>query len=172
MLTAARLKDSYLVNMELKQLLEQGYFGPVLTSSHNPYTDFMPDQQGSMLTLLIEMLVYSREGVIELLPAVPETIAKGSLKGILSRTFVKVDELSWDLENKIVEVTLTSLREQDISLVARYGIEAISAPKGIIIEGPMVGAQQCRIHLPQNEPIIIHVKLGNLKPSDWVLGVN
>jgi hypothetical protein len=51
MLVAARLKDNYLVNMELKQLLEQGYFGPVLTSSHNPYTDFMPDQQGSVLTL-------------------------------------------------------------------------------------------------------------------------
>ncbi|PLB85358.1 hypothetical protein C0T31_11335 [Dysgonamonadaceae bacterium] len=172
MLVAARLKDNYLVNMELKQLLEQGYFGPVLTSSHNPYTDFMPDQQGSVLTLLIEMLVYSREGVIELLPAVPETITKGSIKGILSRSFMKVDELSWDLENKVVDVGLTSLREQDISLVTRYGIEAISAPKGIITEEPIVGAQQCRIHLPQNKPIVIHVKLVNSKPSVWVSQVN
>ena len=57
MLAAARLKDNYLVNFELKQLLEQGYFGPVLSSSHNPYTGFMPDQQGSVLTLMIEMLV-------------------------------------------------------------------------------------------------------------------
>jgi hypothetical protein len=85
---------------------------------------------------------------------------------------MKVDELSWDLENKVVDVGLTSLREQDISLVTRYGIEAISAPKGIITEKPIVGAQQCRIHLPQNKPIVIHVKLVNSKPSVWVSQVN
>ena len=71
MLAAARLKDNNLVNVELKQFLEQGYIGPVLSSSHNPYTGFFADQQGSILDVLMEMLVYSREGVLELLPALP-----------------------------------------------------------------------------------------------------
>jgi len=77
MLAAARLKDNYLVNAELKQFLEQGYVGPVLTSSHNPYTGFFADQQGSILAILMEMLVYSREGIIEPLPALPETLDHG-----------------------------------------------------------------------------------------------
>ena len=78
---AARLKDSYPVNMELKQFLEQGYVGPILRGSHNPYTGPMPDRQGSIPTLIIEMLLYSRPGAIDVpsagSPSVPykDTIA-------------------------------------------------------------------------------------------------
>lgn len=167
-LAAARLKDNYLVNFELKQLLEQGYFGPVLTSSHNPYTGFMPDQQGSVLTLMMEMLVYSRPGVIELLPALPNTIERGSIKGILARTFAKVDDLSWDMNAKTIHLTVTSSRDQDISLIVRYGIESITAPDGIIARQPETDSEKCVLHLPKNKPVTIHLKLGNKKPSDWI----
>lgn len=168
MLAAARLKDNYLVNMELKQLLEQGYFGPVLTSSHNPYTGFMPDQQGSVLTLMMEMLVYSRPGVIELLPALPTTLTKGNVKGILARTFAKVDDLSWNLEAKTIDVTFTSLRDQEISLIVRYGIQSIDAPEGVIRAIPENDSQNCILHLPKNKPVKIHLTIGNHSPSDWI----
>jgi hypothetical protein len=168
MLAAARLKDNYIVNFEMKQLLEQGYFGPVLTSSHNPYTGFMPDQQGSILTLFMEMLVYSREGVIELLPAVPETLDHGNIKGILSRSFARIDNMSWDLKTKTADLTLTSLREQDITLIVRYGIESITAPDGVLTLQPKPDATTCVLHLPQNKPVTIRVKLGQHKPSDWI----
>ena len=63
-LAAARLKDPYLVNFDLKQLLEQGYVNPSLTTMHNPYALPSPDPQGGIPTLIMEMLVYSRPGVI------------------------------------------------------------------------------------------------------------
>ncbi|HJZ41370.1 MAG TPA: glycoside hydrolase N-terminal domain-containing protein [Bacteroidales bacterium] len=171
-LAAARLKDNYLVNFELKQLLEQGYFGPVLTSSHNPYTGFMPDQQGSVLTLMMEMLVYSRPGVIELLPALPNTIEKGNIKGILARSFAKVDDLTWDLNAKTIDLTITSEREQDISLIVRYGIESLSAPEGVLEKQPQKDSDSCILHLLPGKQVTLHLKIGDHKPSDWIQKLN
>jgi hypothetical protein len=170
-LAAARLKDSYLVNFELKQFLEQGYFGNVLTSSHNPYTGFMPDEQGSVLSLMMEMLVYSRPGVIEFLPALPETLEKGSITGVLARTFAKVDNLSWDLESKTIDATITSLRDQDISLIVRQGIRSITAPEGVLDRPPEIGSDRCGLHLPKDKPVTLHIEIGDRKPSDWISAV-
>jgi hypothetical protein len=167
-LAAARLKDDYLVNMELKQFFEQGYIGPTLRTSHNPYTSPMPDQQGSIPTIMMEMLLYSRPGVIEVLPALPVSITKGSMKGMLARTFARVDDLTWNMEAKTVDITITSRIVQEITLTARHGIRSISAPSGVITKQPAVDATTCTLHLPEGKPVAIHLQLGNKKPSDWV----
>jgi len=167
-LAAARLKDDYLVYFELKQFLEQGYVGPVLTTCHNPYQPFMPDAQGAMTTLMMEMLVYSRPGVIELLPAVPEYLGKGSIKGMLARTFTKVDDLSWNMAAKTVDVTLSSMRKQDVTLIVRHGILSIAAPPGVLASQPKPDATTCELHLPQGEPVTLHLKIGTHKPSEWI----
>jgi hypothetical protein len=170
-IAAARLKDSYLANMELKQFLEQGYVGPTLRGSHNPYTTPMPDQQGSIPTLMMEMLLYSRPGVIEVLPAAPETLSKGSVKGLLARTFAKVDDLTWDMAAKTVDLTITSRQKQDITLIARYGIQAITAPAGVLAAQPKPGDETCTLHLPLGAPVTVHLKIGSKKPSDWIARV-
>jgi hypothetical protein len=172
MLAAARLKDDHLVDFELKQLLQTGYVGPVLTTTGRSYTaDFMPDQQGSILTALMEMLVYSREGVIELLPAVPDALERGSIKGILSRSFAKLDNLTWDLKARTVDVTLTSLRAQDVTLIDRHGIESVTAPASVLAAQPKADATSCVLHLPQHQAVTVHLKLGAHKPSDWILAL-
>jgi len=66
-LAGARLKDNYPVDFGLRQLLQQGYVGPTLLTSHNPYETPFPDAQGGLPTVMMEMLIYSRPGVIELL---------------------------------------------------------------------------------------------------------
>jgi hypothetical protein len=172
MLAAARLKDDHLVNFELKQLLQTGYVGPALTTTSRSYaTEFMPDQQGAILTALIEMLVYSREGVIELLPALPGTLDKGSINGILSRSFAKLDNLTWDLNAKTVDLTVTSSRAQDVTLIDRHGIESITAPDGVLTAQPKPDATSCVLHLPQDKPVTVHLKIGSHKPSDWILAL-
>ena len=49
-LVGARLKDSYMVDSELRQLIEEGYVGPTLRCSHDPYALPMPDAQGGIPT--------------------------------------------------------------------------------------------------------------------------
>jgi alpha-L-fucosidase 2 len=167
-LVGARLKDSYLVDTELRQLIEEGNVGPSLRSSHDPYATPMPDAQGGIPLIMMEMLAYSRPGVVEVLPALPPTLVKGSMNGMPLRTFARLDKLAWDMNTRSVDLTITSLRKQDISLVARHGIQSVSASAGALAAKPPSNQSICELHLPEGKPIDIHLKLGQRNPLDWV----
>ncbi|MGO8763908.1 MAG: glycosyl hydrolase family 95 catalytic domain-containing protein [Limisphaerales bacterium] len=167
-LVGARLKDSYLVDSELRQLIEEGYVGPTLRCSHDPYSFQIPDAQGGIPTIMMEMLAYSRPGVIEVLPALPPSLVKGSMNGMLLRTFARLDKLAWDMEARTVDLTVTSVRKQDVTLIARHGIEEISAPDGVLAAQPTADSATCDLHLPEGKPVEIHLKLGRRNPLDWV----
>jgi alpha-L-fucosidase 2 len=166
-LVGARLKDSYMVDSELRQLIEEGYVGSTLRCSHDPYAWTMPDAQGGIQTIMLEMLGYSRPGVIEVLPALPPSLVKGSINGMPARTFARFDKLAWDMEARTVDLTVTSLKKQDVTLIARYGIEDISAPADVLSARPRPGSATCELHLPQGKPVEIHLKLGRRNPLHW-----
>ncbi len=167
-LVGARLKDSYLVDSELRQLIEEGNVGPTLRCSHDPYVGPMPDAQGGIQLIMIEMLAYSRPGVIEVLPALPPSLVKGSMNGMLLRTFARLDKLSWDMEARTVDLTITSVKKQDVTLIARHGIEAVSASPGALAAKPQPDKAACDLHLPERKPVEVHLKLGRRNPLDWV----
>ena len=167
-LVGTRLKDRYMVDTELRQLIEQGHVGTTLRTSHDPYIAPQPDAQGGIEAIVMEMVLYSRPGVIEVLPALPPSLIKGSINGMLARTFARVNNLVWDMEARTVDITITSLRKQDITLIARYGIEEISAPAGVLAASLQKGKANCELHLPQNQPVNIHLKIGRHEPLEWV----
>jgi hypothetical protein len=167
-LVGARLKDSYLVDSELRQLIEEGNVGPTLRCSHDPYAGPMPDAQGGIPTIMMEMLAYSRPGVIEVLPALPPSLVKGSINGMLLRTFARLDKLAWDMNARTVDLTITALRKQDVTLIARQGIEAVSASPGALVTKPPSDQSVCELHLPEGKPVEVHLKLGQRNPLDWV----
>ncbi|MGA7161245.1 MAG: glycoside hydrolase N-terminal domain-containing protein [Bacteroidota bacterium] len=167
-LVGARLKDNFMVDTELRQLIEQGYVGTTLRCSHDPYAWPMPDAQGGIQTIMMEMLAYSRPGVIEVLPALPPSLIKGSINGMLARAFARIDKLTWDMEARTVDVTITSVRMQDITLIARYGIEEISAPAGVLAEALRHDTANCNLHLPANQPVELHLKIGRHDPMEWI----
>ena len=157
-----------MVETELRQLIEQGYFATTLRSSHDPYAWPMPDAQGGVPAIIMEMLAYARPGVIEVLPALPPSLVKGSINGMLVHTFARIIKLTWDMEARTVDIIIASVRKQEINLIARYGIENISAPAGVLASTFKEGNANCGIHLPEKKPVEIHLKLGNQKPMDWV----
>jgi alpha-L-fucosidase 2 len=168
-LVGARLKDAYMVDSELRQLIETGWVAPTLRCSHDPYSGFgAPDAQGGIPTIMMEMLAYSRPGVIEVLPALPPTLAKGSINGMLLRTFARLNKMAWDMEARTVDLTVTSVKKQDVTLIARYGIEKISAPSSVLAAKPQSDKAMCDLHLPAGKPVEIHLKLGRRNPLDWV----
>jgi len=87
------------------------------------------------------------------------------------RTFARVDDLSWNVATKSIDVTITSRQKQDITLIVRYGIESISAPAGVLAQQPARDATTCVLHLPADAPVTLHLKIGPQKPSDWVAKV-
>jgi alpha-L-fucosidase 2 len=168
-LVGARMKDSYMVDSELRQLLETGWVAQTFRCSHDPYSGTgMPDVQGGIPTIVMEMLAYSRPGVIEVLPALPPSLAKGSINGMRLRTFARLNKLAWDMEARTVDATITSAKKQDVTFIARHGIEAITASADSLAAKPQPGSAACDLRLPEGKPVEIHIKLGRRNPLDWV----
>ena len=168
-LIGARLKDNYMVDSELRQLLEQGFVSTTLLCPHDPYANMrIADAQGGIPAIMMEMLAYSRPGVIEVLPALPPSLVKGSINGMLLRTFARLDKLTWNMDTRTVDLTITSVKKQDVTLIARYGIEEISTSSGVLAAKPQSDKATCDLHLPEGKPVKIHLKIGQRNPLDWV----
>jgi hypothetical protein len=75
------------------------------------------------------------------------------------------------METRTVDVTITSVRKQDITLIARHGIEEISAPAGVLAAALQTGTATCDLHLPEGKPVDLHLKLSRQKPLDWAARV-
>ncbi len=148
-----------MVDTELRQLIEQGYFAATLRASHDPWAWPMPDAQGGIQTIIMEMLLYSRPGVIEVLPALPPSLEKGSINGMLARTFARVNKLAWDMRARTVDLTVTSVKNQTITLIARQGIERISAPAGVLASHLQPGKADCELRLSEGRPVELHLEL-------------
>ena len=141
--SAARLKDSHLTNTMIRLVLESGYVNEDFTTVHNPYyKSAMPDGQGALPTALLESMFYSRPGFMEPLPARPEgSFTKGEIRGISARSFARVDQLSWNLEKRIIRLQITSLKDQDITLCYRNGYESVHSDDRNIFEEDAIHAK-------------------------------
>lgn len=124
--TAARLKDSADVYFNLKQILEHGFVNRSLMTNHYPYNVYFPDALGALPAFFIEMLVYSRPGVIELLPALPREIPQGRLSGVRCFTFARLQRLTWDRRQGWIEADILSLEDQEIFIHYRHGLASMT----------------------------------------------
>jgi alpha-L-fucosidase 2 len=130
-LAAARLRDSHLVYSNLRKIIGNNMVYRSLMTSHNPNLDiYNADAANALPGVLGEALVYTRPGIVELLPALPDQLAKGSITGVRGRNQVRVDSLTWDLAARTATVTLTSAVTQSITLTSRRGMTSVatSAP--------------------------------------------
>ena len=60
------------------------------------------------------------------------------------------------------------MKKQDVTLIARYGIEAIAAPAGVLAAPLHAGKANIDLRLPEKKPVTVHMRLGRRKPGDWV----
>jgi len=124
-LIGARLKQPNLVYGNLLFLLTEDYLYSSLFTSHNPGRIFNSDALHSIPAIVLEMLVYSRPGEIELMPACSEALAKGKVTGVMCRTWAKVDSMEWDFPKGELKATITSRKAQRIRLRLRKDILSV-----------------------------------------------
>lgn len=123
-LVAARLKDSETAKENVLKIVGRNMVFRSLMTSHNPDLEiYNADAAHCLPAVVVEMLLDSRPGIVELLPARPPEWRSGSLRGIATRAGVCVDELTWDATEGFVRVILTSPLERDVTLVCRAGTE-------------------------------------------------
>jgi hypothetical protein len=120
------LKNGTSVNKRLLQLTREDYYYDSLYSSHNshhgtPCTDTCNAVPGVMM----EMLVGSSPGILELLPALPPSLTQGAISGVKGRDRLTIQNLSWNMDSNSVHCTLKSDIDQSLTLIERRGIETI-----------------------------------------------
>lgn len=126
-LIAANLKDAASVNTKLLRLTREGFYYDSLCSSHyNNHGVFCTDTCNTVPAIMMEMLICSSPGVLELFPALPQSLMQGSISGVRGRNLVTVQRLGWNMESHSVSCVLRSDVDQNITLIERDGIESIN----------------------------------------------
>ena len=124
-LIGSRLKMDELVYGNLLFMLKNDYVYRGLFTSHNPNQIFNADMLNSLPAVVMEMLLYSRPGVIELLPACSSKLTKGAITGIKCRTQATVENLEWDFIHKKIKATISSDKNQSIEFMYRKGFKDV-----------------------------------------------
>jgi len=121
-LTAIRLKDIEEAVQNLSQLINHGFVTSTLQTRHFPYRGQFPDLQGAMPAILLEMCVFSEPGTVEFLPALPDSLGKGSIEGIWLYTWAKLERMDWN--DKGLKAILVSNEAQKLTLRCRRKIKS------------------------------------------------
>ena len=114
----ARLKNGAGVTDALHALLGWNAYNSAFTTNHNVTGDsaYVTDILNTVPAVLLESLVYSDRGTVQILPAIPDGMAEGTLSGSLARSRAEVSTLSWSLPNKTATATIRSDVDQTIAL--------------------------------------------------------
>ncbi len=108
---------------------------PSLITSHNPNArTFNTDGNGGIPHIVNTMLLFSRPGVMDLLPALPEEWPAGEIRGILARGQIVINRLSWDRRVQTVRVSVTSSVDQTVKLRVNGTERSLILPGNVQVE--------------------------------------
>jgi alpha-L-fucosidase 2 len=147
-LAAASLGRGDICGQMINELVT-GFYYPTFTSAHdkqyivhNPEVPrntpgpslFNVDISGGMPSLVLESLVQSKVGELNLLPALPDFMPAGSVRGMLARGQVTIEELSWT--PKKITVRLKSPKKQTINIILKNGkpVEQVTLAANMVYE--------------------------------------
>ncbi len=123
---SASLRDATTTG-EIMGWLTKGYWRRNFITNHNVGDVFNTDLSGGFPALLLRMLVDSRPGRLDLLPALPAGFPAGRVEGVRARGQVEVRSLSWDATC----ATAILLSPIDQSLTIR-GPDGLSHPLDLV----------------------------------------
>jgi len=111
--SSARLKDGELSYKALCRIMDKFLLQNLFTC-HNEGELFQMDANLGFTAAIMEMLVFSVPGQIELLPALPSALSKGLAAGMLCRGGITLDELQWDMTGRYISAVFRSRTDQSV----------------------------------------------------------
>lgn len=122
-----------------------------------PFAPIQLDANMGWTAAINEMLLFSKPGLINLLPALPKKWILGKVKGMLARGGIKVS-ISWDMNKGSLEVDLYSKTEQSVTI--KFPAEILIVNTGNeSLKGSEYGTNYREIKLHQNQKTQIGLKL-------------
>ncbi len=157
-LIATGLKNNVSVYSKLMRLFKEDfYYNNLCTSHYGEHGVFCTDVCNAVPAIMMEMLISSAPGVLELLPALPPELEKGEISGVKGRNRVTVQTLKWDLKGNFLQCVLRSDIDQNITLIERRGIHSIRT--GASVKPSSLGEIARIIHLKQGVETSVAIKL-------------
>jgi len=113
--------------LECLEILSRSSLGPNLFTYHNDWRrmglslgggsqpPFQIDANFGITAAVLEMLVFSKPGLLKLLPALPKRLSSGRATGIACRGGITVD-MEWDVATGSLSATLASRSDQRLLL--------------------------------------------------------
>lgn len=149
---ATSLKDKELAYQCLVPLVQR-YWLSNLASMHNHKSLFNMDISGGMPAVILKMLAESDVGRLQLLPALPDEWATGSVNGILCRGQVEIKRMQWTPQG--VEVTLLSGKTQELRVEVPCDIVTVDAP----VPSPVDASKRCfKLTLLAEKSVTLKIK--------------
>jgi hypothetical protein len=160
-LAGARLKDGGKVYDNLKKIIGNNMVFASLMTSHNPNLDiYNADAANAIPGVLAEALLYTRPGVLEILPALPDQLAKGSITGVRARGRIRVHTFTWDLSARTATLSVTSAVTQDVTLISRRGMTAVTTTAAVASSSLGTHARKVTLAAGQRTDITVSLLSG------------
>jgi alpha-L-fucosidase 2 len=161
----ARLHDGDHAHRMLENLLtltgsskteyDGGGVYPNLFDSHPP---FQIDGNFGATSGIAEMLVQSYGDLIHFLPAVPSNWPIGRVTGLRARGQVTIEDMRWDMNDKIVELTLRSAVTQDMSLLVGKGVTDVQVSYAVAERESTLLENAPQVSLPENQSVTFLIR--------------
>ena len=156
-LIAANLNNSRSATEKLLRMMKTDFFFPSLASTHySKFNVFCTDVCNTVPAIMMEMLVNSKNNVLELLPALPETLTQGGISGLKTRNRITIHFMEWNRENQTIRCKMTSDIDQDISLIQRNGI--LSLKSNIKVKPSPVGSEARILPMKAGKSVSLELK--------------
>jgi len=160
-LAGARLKHGGQVYDNLRKIIGNNMVFKSLMTSHNPNLDiYNADAANAIPGLLAEALLYSRPGVLEVLPALPGQLTKGTITGVRARGRIRVHSLSWDLQARTATMSVTSAVDQTVTLISRRGMTSVTTTATVAPSPVGPHARQVTLVAGQRTDIALSLQSG------------
>jgi alpha-L-fucosidase 2 len=151
--------------LECLELIARSSAGPNLLTYHNDWRamgltmggwsaslpPFQIDANFGFTAAVLEMLVFSKPGLIKLLPALPATWTTGNVRGLATRGGVTVD-MQWNRDRSHFTATLTSPRPQKVRVQLPAWTSNTPTPAA---PTPTPAARWVDVELPAGAPIAL-----------------
>lgn len=171
-LAGARLKDGGKVYDNLRKIIGNNMVFKSLMTSHNPDLDiYNADAANAIPAVLAEALIYSRPGVLEILPALPAQLAKGTITGVRARGRIHVHTFGWDLAARTATLSLTSAVDQQVTLISRPGMASVTTSAPVTASPLGNHARQVTLTAGQRTDVTVSLPATSL-PTGWHRLVN
>jgi len=128
-----------------------------LATFHDPNGLFNMDLSGGFQTVIIRSLVYSDPGFISVLPAAPLSWKTGTIKGLLARNQVNIEELSWAPEAVHLRINSPLAQKITIKFPQKFDQLSIEGDSAKLIKNTS-HENMALIYLPKNESVTITIK--------------